>query len=149
MTVATSTVPVLIVDDNPANLKLARFALEGEGYEVRTAPDGEAALTMLSEFRPRLILMDLQLPGVDGLELTRRLKDDPATAGIVIVAVTAFAMAGDRERSRRAGCDGYLTKPIDPILLPAQVAAYLAAAAASAAPKTPPSPATAARESES
>lgn len=130
-----STIPVLIVDDNPANLKLARFALESEGYEVRTAPDGEAALTVLREFRPQLILMDLQLPGVDGLELTRRLKDDPRTSGIVIVAVTAFAMSGDRERSKRAGCDGYLTKPIDPILLPAQVAEYLAAAAA----KTPPS----------
>jgi CheY-like chemotaxis protein len=134
---ATSLIPVLIVDDNAANLKLARFALEGEGYEVRTAPDGEAALLVLREFRPRLILMDLQLPGVDGLELTRRLKDDPATSDIVIVAVTAFAMSGDRERSRRAGCDGYLTKPIDPILLPATVAEYLAAAPVVPATKVP------------
>lgn len=144
----TSTIPILIVDDNAANLKLARFALEGEGYEVRTAPDGEAALIVLSEFRPRLILMDLQLPGVDGLELTRRLKDDPATSGIVIVAVTAFAMSGDRERSKRAGCDGYLTKPIDPISLPVQVAAYLAAGAAPTAAKAVPLRGTAPRESE-
>jgi CheY-like chemotaxis protein len=134
---ATRLIPVLIVDDNAANLKLARFALEGEGYEVRTAPDGEAALLVLREFRPRLILMDLQLPGVDGLELTRRLKDDPATSDIIIVAVTAFAMSGDRERSRRAGCDGYLTKPIDPILLPAKVAEYLAEVAVALATKVP------------
>ena len=120
-----ATGPILIVDDNPANLKLARFALESEGYEVRTAADGEAALTILRDFRPRLILMDLQLPGVDGLELTRRLKSDPVTREIIIVAVTAFAMSGDRERSLRAGCDGYLTKPIDPIQLPILVGEYL------------------------
>lgn len=116
---------VLIVDDNAANLKVARFALEGEGYEVRTATDGEEALEVLREFHPRLILMDIQLPGVDGLELTRRLKADPRTSGTVVVAVTAYAMKGDREKALNAGCDGYITKPLDPILLPGQIAAYL------------------------
>jgi CheY-like chemotaxis protein len=118
--------PILIVDDNPANLKVARFALETEGYRVWTASDGEEALVLLREIRPRLILMDIQLPGIDGLELTRQLKADPATSEIVIVAVTAYAMKGDREKALRAGCDGYITKPIDPILLPTQVADQLA-----------------------
>ena len=87
--------------------------LLGEGYDVRTAGDAEEALAVLATFRPRLILMDLQLPGMDGLELTRRLKADPATRDIVIVALTAYAMKGDEERARAAGCDGYVTKPID------------------------------------
>jgi PAS domain S-box-containing protein len=117
--------PILIVDDNPANLKVARFALESEGYDVRTAADGEEAVLILREFRPRLILMDIQLPGVDGLELTRRLKADPVTQEIVIVAVTAYAMKGDREKALGAGCDGYITKPLDPIQLPFQIGEYL------------------------
>jgi len=117
--------PILIVDDNPANLKVARFALASEGYDVRTAADGEEAVLILREFRPRLILMDIQLPGVDGLELTRRLKADPVTREIVIVAVTAYAMKGDREKALRAGCDGYITKPLDPIQLSFQIGEYL------------------------
>ena len=116
---------ILIVDDNAANLKVARLALEGEGFEVRVAEDAEAALAVLGEFRPGLILMDIQLPGIDGLELTRRLKADAATHDIVIVAVTAFAMKGDREKALAAGCDGYIAKPIDPIRLPEQVAGFL------------------------
>jgi PAS domain S-box-containing protein len=121
----TIRAPILVVDDNPANLKVARFALESEGYQVRTAADGEEALHILRDFRPRLILMDIQLPGVDGLELTRSLKADPGTRDIIIVAVTAYAMKGDRERALRAGCDGYITKPVDPILLPVQIAEHL------------------------
>ena len=117
--------PILIVDDNPVNLKLARISLESEGYDVRTATDGEEAMVILREFRPRLILMDIQLPGVDGLELTRRLKADPATSDIIVVAVTAYAMKGDREKALSAGCDGYITKPIDPIQLPVQIGDYL------------------------
>jgi PAS domain S-box-containing protein len=137
--------PILIVDDNPANLKVARFALESEGYDVRTATDGEEALMILRRFRPRLILMDIQLPGVDGLEVTRSIKSDPVTREILVVAVTAYAMKGDREKALRAGCDGYITKPVDPIQLPLQVGVYLdrpqnraVAAGAALAPRNAP-----------
>jgi two-component system, cell cycle response regulator DivK len=104
---------VLIVDDNAQNLKLVRVLLRAEGYDVRTAVDAEEALGELEWFTPRLILMDLQLPGMDGLELTRLLKSDPMRRGISIVAVTAYAMKGDEEKARAAGCDGYVAKPID------------------------------------
>jgi len=117
--------PILIVDDNPANLKLARVLLTGEGFEARTALNAEEALVLLREFRPKLILMDIQLPGMDGLELTRRLKSDPSTRDIVILALTAYAMKGDEERAREAGCDGYVTKPIDTRALPGVLAGYL------------------------
>jgi CheY-like chemotaxis protein len=116
---------ILIVDDNPANLKLARVLLSSEGYEVRTARDAEEALVVLQEFRPRLILMDVQLPGMDGLELTRRLKADPSMRGVVILGLTAYAMKGDAERVLAAGCDGYIAKPIDTRKLPEQVAGFL------------------------
>jgi CheY-like chemotaxis protein len=118
--------PILIVDDNPQNLKLARVLLEGEGYAVRTAVDAEAALELLAAFRPRLILMDLQLPGMDGLELTRLLKADPARSEIAIVALTAYAMKGDDAKAFAAGCDDYVTKPIDSDRLLAVVARLLA-----------------------
>jgi PAS domain S-box-containing protein len=117
--------PVLIVDDSPANLKVARVALETEGYEVRTANDGEEAWRALSGFAPQVILMDLQMPGLDGFELTRRIKADPEKRNIRIIAVTAYAMIGDRERALAAGCDDYIAKPIDPIELPKQVASHL------------------------
>jgi two-component system cell cycle response regulator DivK len=105
--------PILVVDDNAQNLKLARVLLTIEGYEVRTAVDAEDALVVLDTFTPRLILMDIQLPGMDGLELTRRLKADRTRRGIKVVALTAYAMKGDEERALAAGCDGYLAKPID------------------------------------
>lgn len=117
---------ILIVDDNPQNLKLARLILEKQGYAVRTAADAEQALETLASYEPRLILMDLQLPGMDGLALTRKLKSDPARAGIPIIALTAYAMKGDEERARAAGCDGYISKPIDMAALRALVAALLA-----------------------
>jgi two-component system, cell cycle response regulator DivK len=117
--------PILIVDDNPANLKLLRVLLTGEGYQVRTAADSEEALASIATVRPRLILMDLQLPGIDGLELTRRLKADPVTRDIRIVALTAYAMKGDEEKARAVGCEGYITKPIDTRTLPAVIAKYL------------------------
>jgi len=113
----------LIVDDNPINLKLLRLTLEVEGYAVRMAVDAEQALVTLATFRPRLILMDLQLPGMDGLDLTRLLKSTGIDA--IIVAVTAYAMKGDGERARVAGCDGYITKPIDTRTVGATVAHYL------------------------
>jgi two-component system cell cycle response regulator DivK len=116
---------ILIVDDNPANLKLARVLLTGEGYDVRTAADAEEALAALGGFRPRLILMDLQLPDMDGFELTRRLKADAETRDIAIVALTAYAMKGDEERALAAGCDGYLSKPIDTRSLPGVIARLL------------------------
>src|SRR6185436_17055159 len=117
--------PILIVDDNEQNLKVARIALESESFDVRTAGDGEQALRVAQTVQPRLILMDIQLPGLDGLQVTRRLKARPATRDIVVVAMTAYAMKGDKEKALAAGCDGYISKPLDPILLPAQVAGYL------------------------
>ena len=117
---------VLIVDDNAINLKLARILLQGEGYAVHTATDAERALLVLAAVKPRLILMDLQLPGMDGLALTRRLKADEATREIVIIALTASAMKGDEERARAAGCDGYVAKPIDIDSLPVLIAQHLA-----------------------
>ena len=124
---------VLIVDDNPANLKLARVVLSAAGFEVRTAVDAEAALVALGSFQPRLILMDLQLPGMDGFDLTRRLKADPAHRGVLVIALTAYAMKGDEEKARAAGCDGYLAKPIDTRSLASAVAAYLAGSNGTAA----------------
>jgi CheY-like chemotaxis protein len=117
---------VLIVDDNPQNLKLARLLLISEGYQVQTAGDAEEALQLLDAFSPRLILMDLQLPGMDGLELTRRVKADPSRRGIVVVALTAYAMRGDQEKALAAGCDGYIAKPIDVEAFPKLIAAHLA-----------------------
>jgi two-component system cell cycle response regulator DivK len=117
--------PILIVDDNPTNMKLVRVLLASEGYDVRAAADAEEALNVLKEFQPRMILMDIQLPGIDGLELTRRLKSDPATRDITIIGLTAYVMKGDKERILAAGCDGYIPKPIDTRTLPELVAEYL------------------------
>ena len=116
---------ILVVDDNAQNLKLARVLLTSEGYQVRTAADAEEALTLIDSFDPRLVLMDIQLPGMDGLELTRRLKADPARSHIVVIALTAYAMKGDEQRVFAAGCDGYVTKPIDTKALPMKVRAHL------------------------
>jgi two-component system cell cycle response regulator DivK len=118
--------PVLIVDDNPQNLKLAKVILATEGYEVQTAIDAEDALRILDWFTPRLILMDLQLPRMDGLELARRLKADPARREIIIIALTAYAMKGDDQKAFTAGCDGYMSKPIDIDALPRLVVEHLA-----------------------
>ncbi len=117
--------PVLIVDDNPVNLKLVRAVLAADGYDIRTAADGAEAWTVLEQFRPRLILMDVQLPGADGFELTRRLKLDPATRDIIVLAITAYAMPGDEEKAYTAGCSGYITKPVDTRTLPATVKLHM------------------------
>jgi CheY-like chemotaxis protein len=127
---------ILVVDDSPANLKLIRVLLSSEGYQVVTALDAESALAMIASFRPDLILMDLQLPGMDGLQLTRQLKADPVTKNIPIIAITAYAMIGDEVKARDAGCDGYLTKPIDTRALPGLVARYF-----KDSPGSPPPPA--------
>jgi CheY-like chemotaxis protein len=116
---------ILVVDDNPVNMKLIRVLLAGEGYEVRTASDATEALDILQAFRPGLILLDIQLPGIDGLELTRRLKAQPSTRDIPILGLTAYAMKGDEERILAAGCDGYIPKPIDTRTLPGFIKACL------------------------
>ena len=123
---------VLVVDDNAANLKLANVLLAADGYEVRTAIDAEHAIEVLKVFQPQLILMDIQLPGMDGLELTRRLKADPKTRTVTIVALTAYAMKGDEAKATASGCSGYIPKPINTREFGAQVARYLQAASAQA-----------------
>ncbi|MBS1858643.1 MAG: response regulator [Acidobacteria bacterium] len=105
--------PILVVDDTPVNLKLTRILLVNEGYKVLTASSAEEALELLRGYRPLLILADVQLPGMDGLEMTRRIKQDESTRDIIVVALTAFAMKGDEQKAIDAGCDGYITKPID------------------------------------
>jgi two-component system cell cycle response regulator DivK len=116
---------ILIVDDNQSNLKLARLLLEKAGYEVRVAGDSAEVLETLQSFSPRLILMDIQLPGMDGLTLTRRLRADGIARDSIIVAVTAYAMNGDQERAKIAGCDGYISKPINTRIFVDQVRNYL------------------------
>lgn len=118
---------ILVVDDYEANLNLVRLILTQGGYEVRTAVDAEQALELLQKLRPALILMDIQLPGMDGLELTRRLKADPATESLLVIAFSAYAMKGDEERFRAAGCDGYIPKPVDTRTLASQIQQCLAA----------------------
>jgi CheY-like chemotaxis protein len=122
---SASTSRILAVDDNPTNLKLVTFLLARGPYELRTATNAEEALNLVQSFQPRLVLLDLQLPDIDGLELTRRWKSDPATQGMIIVAVTAYAMKGDEERARSAGVDGYITKPLDGERFRQAVAGYL------------------------
>ncbi|TMC39959.1 MAG: response regulator [Chloroflexi bacterium] len=104
---------ILIVEDNEANQLLTRSVLELEGYAVEVAGSANEAFEVLRERTPDLILMDIQLPGEDGLAATKRLKAYPATATIPVVALTAHAMAGDREHALAAGCAGYISKPID------------------------------------
>ncbi len=104
---------ILVVEDNPANLKLAEFLLRRAGHEVLRAVEARAGLALARSEAPDLVLMDVQLPGMDGLAATRELKSDPATRGIRVLALTAFAMKGDREKILEAGCDAYLAKPYD------------------------------------
>jgi two-component system, cell cycle response regulator DivK len=118
---------ILVVDDNAANVKLASFVLKARGYEVRVASNAEEAMEEITGHRPKLILMDVQMPGTDGLTLTRLLKAAPETKDLIIVAFTAYAMEGDAQRAREAGCDGYLSKPIDTRIFAEQVAAFLTA----------------------
>jgi CheY-like chemotaxis protein len=117
---------ILIVDDNATNLKLVAYLMKANGYDVATALDAESAIEALRVNRPDVILMDIQLPGIDGLELTRRLKADAETRDIVIIAVTAYAMKGDQDKAFAAGCDEYITKPIDTRALPETIARHLA-----------------------
>jgi two-component system, cell cycle response regulator DivK len=119
---------VLIVEDNVANMALAVFLLESAGHTVLSAVDAEAGLTLARDERPSLILMDIQLPGMDGLEATALLKREGKTRDIPVIALTALAMKGDEERIRAAGCDGYIAKPMRYLNFLATVAAQLAPA---------------------
>jgi two-component system cell cycle response regulator DivK len=103
---------ILVVEDNPTNMRLAVYVLESAGHTVLTASDAEAGLTLARASVLDLILMDIQLPGMDGLEATAHLKQNPATRAIPVIALTALAMKGDEERIRAAGCDGYIAKPM-------------------------------------
>ncbi len=116
---------ILIVEDNEANRLLAGAVLEREGYRVEMAGNAEEALQKLANRSPDLILMDVQMPGMDGLTLTRRLKGDARTADIPVVALTALAMMGDRERTLEAGCSGYISKPINTRTFASEVSKYL------------------------
>lgn len=120
---------VLLVEDNPLNLELATDLLEVCGIEVISANTGEIAVKLAQEQMPDLILMDLSLPGMDGLQATAALKADPRTRFIPVVAVTAHAMKGDEQKALAAGCEGYITKPIDTRMFPTLVAEYLRRAA--------------------
>jgi CheY-like chemotaxis protein len=120
-----SDATILVVDDNSTNLKLVSDVLGFEGYRILQASDAESAQEIIRKTIPDLILMDIALPGMDGLSLTRQLKAAQATSRIVIVALTAFAMKGDDAKAQEAGCDGYITKPIDTRTLPNAVAGYL------------------------
>lgn len=119
------TETILIVDDNVLNLKLVDFLLTAKGFTILTALNAEEALQVLAKNKPDLILMDIQLPGIDGLALTKQLKQDPNYKHIPIIALTAYAMKADKEKALAAGCDGYITKPIDTHTLPETIKAYL------------------------
>lgn len=120
------TAVILVVDDNAANLKLAREILTAQGHEVISAARGEQAVELARIRRPALILLDMRLPDIDGLEVLRRLRGLPETKDLPIVAMTAQAMTGDRERFLAAGCDGYISKPISLRTLYAEVERHLA-----------------------
>jgi len=132
------TMRILIVEDNPANLLLARAVLQRAGYRTAEAHSAEEALDLVRGGSPDAILMDVQLPGEDGLSLTRRLKADPATATIPIIALTAHAMPEDRVRAEAAGCDGYVAKPINTRTLAGEVAIAIRRAAAAGRPEPTP-----------
>ncbi len=116
---------ILVVEDNEKNMKLVRDVLTFHGYRVIEATDGERAVPLAREHRPRLILMDIQLPGIDGIQALERIRADETTKGITTVALTASVMAGDRARFDAAGFDGFIAKPIDVGQFPQQVRRYL------------------------
>jgi CheY-like chemotaxis protein len=127
---------ILVVDDAPVSLKLTDILLRKEGYKVHGTTDAEQALFLLDSLHPDLMLVDIQLPGMNGLELTRRVKQDSRTRDIVVVALTACAMKGDDDLAFKAGCDGYITKPIETLTLANKIREYLALR--TAPPAAPP-----------
>ena len=119
---------ILVVEDQEDNRAILRDLLQSVGYELIEAVNGEEALSMAVKHKPDLILMDIQLPVVDGYEATRRIKAEPALLGIPVIAVTSYALSGDEEKAREAGCDDYVTKPFSPRDLLAKVQVYFPAA---------------------
>lgn len=118
---------ILYIDDNEQSLYLVTFLLEAKGYEVIQARDGKEGIEAAARARPDLILLDIQLPSMDGYAVARNLRSDPKLAEIPIVAVTSFAMSGDREKALEAGCIGYIEKPINPETFPKEIQEYLSA----------------------
>ena len=116
---------LLLVEDNPVNRRLAIFLLRSQGYQVREATSAQEAFEILKTEQFDLIVMDIQLPGMDGLEATTKLRAEPATADIPVIAVTSYAMAGDRDKALAAGCSGYVTKPIDKTIFLAEISRHL------------------------
>jgi len=116
---------ILIVEDNETNLYLVTFILEAHGYEAAQVRDGEEGIALAARIKPDLILLDIQLPGMDGYAVARELRRNPALESVPIVAVTSYAMAGDRESILAAGCEGYIEKPINPDTFIAEVQRYL------------------------
>jgi CheY-like chemotaxis protein len=116
---------VLIIEDNEKNRYLISFLLKGAGYEVVEAVTGEEGVEMAERIRPDLVLMDIQLPGIDGYEATRRIRASPAAGKIPIIALTSYAMTGDRERALAAGCTGYVEKPLNPDTIMDEIQKYL------------------------
>ena len=116
---------ILVVDDNQDNRELVVKVLTAKGYQIHEAVDGEEALSKVAETRPDLILMDISIPKLDGYEVTRRLKSNDAFHAIPVIALTAHAMKGDREKALAAGCDGYISKPINVRELPDQIKPFL------------------------
>ncbi len=116
---------ILIIEDNEQNLYMQTFLLEQRGYEVIQARDGRGGLELAGRLKPALILLDIQLPAMDGHEVARRLKEQPETRDIPIVVVTSYAMPADRERVLANGCEGYIEKPIDPDTFVSEIEQYL------------------------
>ena len=116
---------ILVVEDNETNMYLIRFMLEKSGYEVIEAREGAVGVELAVKEKPDLIIMDIQLPGIDGLEATKRIRASEADGDIPIIALTSFAMAGDREKALAAGCTGYIEKPINPETFMAEIEKYL------------------------
>src|SRR5580698_1079831 len=127
---------ILVVDDAPVSLKLTDILLRKEGYKVHATTDAEQALALLRSLRPDLMLVDIQLPGMNGLELTKRIKQDSRTRDILVVALTACAMKGDDDLAFKAGCDGYITKPIETLTLANKIREYLSHRTSAATPGT-------------
>ena len=120
-----SDVRILYIEDNRENRLLVRRILEAEGYSIIEATDGPTGLKAAAQMQPDLILLDINLPEIDGYDLARRFRNTPGLQQVPILAITANVMKGDRERTLNSGCDGYIQKPIDVDLLPAQIAAFL------------------------
>lgn len=116
---------ILLIEDQPLNLKLMRVLLNVNGYEVIEAVDAEAGLSVARCEQPDLIIMDIQLPGIDGLTATRMIREDPLMKHIQVIAVTSMAMSGDREKALAAGCAGYMTKPIDTRTFSREISRFL------------------------